>query len=94
MYIIFLIIGIIVLVVTSIDPITNGNWILLIGYIITYFIGKRCDIFFAFNSLAAPYNYPCRYFFAYELPKIEGVATRLKDSDGLTVEMKETFFSD
>jgi len=38
--------------------------------------------------------YTCRYFFAYELPKIEGVATRLKDSDGLTVEMKETFFSD
>jgi butyryl-CoA dehydrogenase len=38
--------------------------------------------------------YTCRFFFAYELPKIEGLAVRLKDSDGLTVEMKETFFSD
>jgi butyryl-CoA dehydrogenase len=38
--------------------------------------------------------YTCRFFFAYELPKIAGLAVRLKDSDGLTVEMKEAFFSD
>ena len=38
--------------------------------------------------------YTCRYFFAYELPKIEGLARRLKDSDGLTVEMKEDYFID
>jgi len=35
-----------------------------------------------------------RYFFKYELPKIEGLAKRLMDADGLTVEMKESFFSD
>jgi hypothetical protein len=35
-----------------------------------------------------------RFFFSYELPKIQGLATRLKESDGLTVEMKEEFFSD
>jgi butyryl-CoA dehydrogenase len=35
-----------------------------------------------------------RYFFEYELPKIEGLAKRLKNSDGLTVEMMTDFFSD
>jgi len=38
--------------------------------------------------------YAFRFFFSYELPKIEGLARRLKESDGLTVEMKEEFFSD
>ncbi|MBW1786383.1 MAG: acyl-CoA dehydrogenase [Deltaproteobacteria bacterium] len=36
----------------------------------------------------------CRYFFAYELPKIEGLAKRLMNNDGLTVEMKEAYFDD
>jgi butyryl-CoA dehydrogenase len=35
-----------------------------------------------------------RYFFEYELPKIEGLAKRLMKSDGLTVEMKPDYFSD
>ncbi len=35
-----------------------------------------------------------RYFFEYELPKIEGLAKRLMNSDGLTVEIKTNFFSD
>ncbi len=35
-----------------------------------------------------------RYFFEYELPKIEGLARRLVNNDGLTVEMKPEFFSD
>jgi butyryl-CoA dehydrogenase len=35
-----------------------------------------------------------RYFFKYELPKIEGLAKRLTDADGLTVDMKESFFAD
>jgi butyryl-CoA dehydrogenase len=35
-----------------------------------------------------------RYFFRYELPKIEGLAKRLMDADGLTVEMKDSYFSD
>ena len=35
-----------------------------------------------------------RYFFAYELPKIRGLARRLEASDGLTVEMREAFFED
>jgi butyryl-CoA dehydrogenase len=30
-----------------------------------------------------------RYFFGYELPKIEGLVKRLTNTDGLTVEMKE-----
>ena len=35
----------------------------------------------------------CRYFFAYELPKICGLAARLKASgDGLTVAMKPEWF--
>ncbi len=38
--------------------------------------------------------YTFRYFFKYELPKIEGLAQRLLDADGLTVEMKESFFND
>jgi butyryl-CoA dehydrogenase len=38
--------------------------------------------------------YTCRYFFSYELPKIEGLARRLSECDGLTVEMKEAFFMD
>jgi len=35
-----------------------------------------------------------RYFFEYELPKIEGLARRLMNSDGLTVEIKNDYFSD
>ncbi|MBM4332368.1 MAG: acyl-CoA dehydrogenase [Deltaproteobacteria bacterium] len=38
--------------------------------------------------------YTFRYFFRYELPKIEGLAKRLRDADGLTVEMKDSFFAD
>jgi len=34
-----------------------------------------------------------RYFFEYELPKIEGLAKRLMNSDGLTVEIKPEYFS-
>lgn len=35
-----------------------------------------------------------RYFFAYELPKIEGLAVRLTDGDALTVEMDAEIFYD
>jgi butyryl-CoA dehydrogenase len=35
-----------------------------------------------------------RYFFEYELPKIEGLAKRLMKSDGLTIEIKPDLFSD
>ena len=35
-----------------------------------------------------------RFFFEYELPKIEGLTKRLTNSDGLTVEMKSDDFSD
>ena len=35
-----------------------------------------------------------RYFFEYELPKIQGLAERLMNSDGLTVEMNPDYFSD
>ena len=38
--------------------------------------------------------YAFRYFFAYELPKIEGLVKRLSNSDGLTVEMKDEWFTD
>jgi alkylation response protein AidB-like acyl-CoA dehydrogenase len=38
--------------------------------------------------------YTCKYFFRYELPKIEGLAKRLMDKDPLTVEMEVNFFSD
>lgn len=43
-----------------------------------FYTGK----FFAFN-----------YFFEYELPKIEGLAKRLMNSNGLTVEIKPEYFS-
>jgi len=35
-----------------------------------------------------------RYFFAYELPKTQGLAKRLMDDDRLTVEMQTTYFND
>ncbi len=38
--------------------------------------------------------YAFRYFFAYELPKIEGMARRLLSGDDLTVSMKPDYFSD
>lgn len=38
--------------------------------------------------------YTFRFFFGYELPKIEGLVQRLRNSDGLTVEMKTEHFSD
>jgi butyryl-CoA dehydrogenase len=38
--------------------------------------------------------YTLRYFFSYELPKIQGLAERLTNSDGLTVEVKPEHFFD
>lgn len=38
--------------------------------------------------------YAFRYYYEYELPKIERLAMRLKCSDGLTVEMRPEFFTD
>lgn len=38
--------------------------------------------------------YAFRFFFHYELPKIEGLGKRLMESDGLTLKMKESFFTD
>jgi butyryl-CoA dehydrogenase len=35
-----------------------------------------------------------RYFFEYELPKIQGLVQRLMNNDGLTVEMRPDYFSD
>jgi butyryl-CoA dehydrogenase len=35
-----------------------------------------------------------RYFFGYELPKIQGLSDRLLNSDGLTVKMKNDYFED
>jgi alkylation response protein AidB-like acyl-CoA dehydrogenase len=35
-----------------------------------------------------------RFFFHYELPKIQGLLTRLRESDGLTVTMEKEFFND
>ncbi len=38
--------------------------------------------------------YACRYFFGYELPKIEGLAVRLQNGDGLTTEIKNEYFGE
>lgn len=38
--------------------------------------------------------YTFKYFFEYELPKIEGLAVRLMKDDGLTVEMQKEYFED
>ncbi|OPY89834.1 MAG: Acryloyl-CoA reductase (NADH) [Syntrophaceae bacterium PtaU1.Bin231] len=38
--------------------------------------------------------FTCRYFFGYELPKIEGLALRLTKGDGLTLEMKNEYFDE
>jgi butyryl-CoA dehydrogenase len=38
--------------------------------------------------------FTCRYFFGYELPKIMSLATRLMDSDGLTLQMKEEYYTE
>ncbi len=38
--------------------------------------------------------YTLRFFFGYELVKIDGLITRLMNSDGLTVEMQTEYFSD
>ena len=38
--------------------------------------------------------YTLRFFYGYELPKIQGLATRLADSDHLTVEIETGFFAD
>jgi butyryl-CoA dehydrogenase len=38
--------------------------------------------------------YTMRFFFNYELPKIEGLVQCLKNNDGLTVDMKTGYFSD
>lgn len=46
------------------------------------------------NSFYQGKFYTFRYFFSYELPKIEGLVKRLISSDGLTVEMKDEWFTD
>lgn len=38
--------------------------------------------------------YTCRYFFGYELPKIKGLAERLTNDDGLTLEIKNDYFGE
>ena len=38
--------------------------------------------------------YTFRYFFGYELPKVEGLVNRLMHTDGMTVQMKKEWFSD
>lgn len=38
--------------------------------------------------------YAFRFFYHYELPKIQGLLQRLKESDGLTVSMERAFFND
>ena len=38
--------------------------------------------------------FTARYFFAYELPRINGLAQRLTDGNPLTVEMNSCYFSD
>ena len=38
--------------------------------------------------------YTCRYFFSYELPKIDGLATRLLEANPVTIEMETAFFND
>jgi len=38
--------------------------------------------------------YTCRYFFSYELPKIDGLATRLLETNPLTMDMETAFFHD
>lgn len=38
--------------------------------------------------------FTCRYYFAYELVKISGLATRLKDGNPITMEMETRHFSD
>jgi len=38
--------------------------------------------------------YSLRFFFGYELPKMNGLVERLTNGDGLTVEMEEAFFTD
>jgi butyryl-CoA dehydrogenase len=35
-----------------------------------------------------------RFFFSYELPKVQGLAPRLMDSDRVTVEMQPELFND
>jgi butyryl-CoA dehydrogenase len=38
--------------------------------------------------------FTARYFFSYEMPKIEGLIKRLTSSDAVTVDMKPDYFSD
>ncbi len=35
-----------------------------------------------------------RFFYAYEVPKMKGLAERLMNGDGLTIEMKEAYFTE
>jgi butyryl-CoA dehydrogenase len=38
--------------------------------------------------------YTCRYFFGYELPKVNGLAARLSENNPVTMEMETVFFND
>ncbi|MBU1170208.1 MAG: acyl-CoA dehydrogenase [Proteobacteria bacterium] len=46
------------------------------------------------NAFYQGKHYTCRYFFAYELPKIQGLAKRLTDEDPLTLDMPASCFGD
>lgn len=46
------------------------------------------------RNFAEGKSFTLGYFFSYELPKIHGLAIRLKNADGLTLKMKPEFFED
>jgi len=50
---------------------------------------KKSDVRFYEGKM-----YTLRYFYAYELPKIKGLAERLLDDDQVTIEMDSAFFND
>jgi butyryl-CoA dehydrogenase len=52
-------------------------------------IERPADAAFRGGKLAA-----CRYFFAYELPKLAGLLVRLRQADGLTVRLDGAAFDD
>ena len=44
------------------------------------------------NNFYMGKRYACHYFFRYELPKLQGLAMRLQQSDGLTLSMQAAYF--
>ena len=85
--------------ISAVSELINGN-IVLIKVVAAFFLGIIGIRVYFMNpsknekSFYEGKIFTCRYYFAYELVKIEGLAKRLTDNNPVTMEMEARHFND